>query len=94
MEFDACPAGTKQFVPQTTEFVLNQPLQNPFGIIWLTQLQSKFSIMDPKLIDFDLEFFQEHCRHRDPSAAFYSSRIYFTKSSRIFTGLIFSGTAV
>ena len=39
--------GQKQFVPQTTEFLLNQPPQNTFWIIWLTQLQSKFSIMDP-----------------------------------------------
>ena len=39
--------GAEQFAPQTPEFFLNQPLLNPLGIIWLTQLQSKFSIMDP-----------------------------------------------
>ena len=30
-----------------TEFLLNQPPLNLLGIIWLSQLQSKFSIMDP-----------------------------------------------
>ena len=39
--------AAEQFVPQSLEFLLNQPPLNPLGIIWLSQLQSKFSIMDP-----------------------------------------------
>ena len=54
-----------QFVLQTPEFILNQPPLNPLGIIWLTQLQSKLWIMNQKLIDFDPEFCQEHCRNFD-----------------------------
>ena len=37
----------EQFFRQTPELLLNQPLLNPPGTIRLTQLQSKFSIMDP-----------------------------------------------
>ena len=56
----------EQFVPQTSEFILNQPALNPLGIIWLTQLQSKFWIItNQKLIDFDFDFCQEHCRNFD-----------------------------
>ena len=39
--------AAEQFVPQTPQFLLRQPPLNPPGIIWLTQLQSKFLIMDP-----------------------------------------------
>ena len=37
----------EQFVPQTPELRFSQPLLNLPGIIWLTRLQSKFSIMGP-----------------------------------------------
>ena len=57
--------AAEQFVLQTPEFILNQPPLNPLGIIWLTQLQSKLWIMNQKLIDFDPEFCQEHCRNFD-----------------------------
>ena len=39
--------AAEQFITQTPEFRLNKPPVNPLGIIWLNQLQSKFSIMDP-----------------------------------------------
>ena len=46
------------FVPQTPEFLLNQPPLNPLRIIWLTQLQSKFSIMDHNWSISTLNFFK------------------------------------
>ena len=36
-----------QFAQQTPESFLSQPPVNPPGIIWLTQQQSKFKIVDP-----------------------------------------------
>ena len=64
-------SAATQFVLQTPEFLLSQPPLNPFGIIWLTQLQSKFLITVPSIINLDLEFCQERCQNWDPSASSY-----------------------
>ena len=62
-----------QFLPQTPELFLSQhPLNSPeIEAIWLTQLQSKFVITNPLLINFDLEFSHKRCRNPDLSASFY-----------------------
>ena len=54
----ASPPELYAMVLQTPEFLLSQPSLILPGVIWLTQLQSKFLIMDPLLIDLDFEFSQ------------------------------------